>query len=346
MPEEKKRSRRFWRVQLPIAVLAVLFALLWWRVPPALYSDLPGSDDARLKAVSDTRTALLAGLIGLGALLTFWLNRRIYQVTAQTFELSRQGQISERYTKAIEQLGSDKLDVRLGGIYALEQIVSDSERYHPTVVQVLSAFVREHGRTSSRLTPAQVLSTLRQRDNSLTGQSSVSVDERPGPAADVQVALTVLGRLPLRPGLYRGDLFGARLAGAELTGFLFKADLRGANLSAAKLINVDLREAWLSNANLSKAEFLAANLSKADLSDADLSGADLNGANLSGASLTFADLFGAKLTGTRGLDPPQLTFTRGDAQTETPPGMKRPDEWSKPSKAAETAPSSAPSNES
>jgi hypothetical protein len=26
--------------------------------------------------------------------------------------------VTDRYTKAIEQLGSDKLDVRIGGIYA------------------------------------------------------------------------------------------------------------------------------------------------------------------------------------------------------------------------------------
>jgi len=37
-------------------------------------------------------------------------------------ELTEQGQITDRYTKAVEQLGSDKLDVRIGGIYALERI--------------------------------------------------------------------------------------------------------------------------------------------------------------------------------------------------------------------------------
>jgi hypothetical protein len=58
-------------------------------------------------------------------------------------QVAEQGQLTERYTKAIEQLGSDKLDVRLGGIYALERIAADSERDHPTVVEVLSAFVRE-----------------------------------------------------------------------------------------------------------------------------------------------------------------------------------------------------------
>ena len=52
--------------------------------------------------------------------------------------------MTDRYTKAIEQLGSDKLDVRIGGIFALERIARDSARDHPTVMEVLAAFIREH----------------------------------------------------------------------------------------------------------------------------------------------------------------------------------------------------------
>ncbi|MGH3218423.1 MAG: hypothetical protein ACRDPY_06785 [Streptosporangiaceae bacterium] len=39
--------------------------------------------------------------------------------------------MTDRYTKAIEQLGHDKLDVRIGGIYALERIARDSAKGHP-----------------------------------------------------------------------------------------------------------------------------------------------------------------------------------------------------------------------
>jgi hypothetical protein len=52
--------------------------------------------------------------------------------------------VTDRYTKAVEQLGSDKLEVRIGGIYALERIACDSARDHPTVMDVLTAFIREH----------------------------------------------------------------------------------------------------------------------------------------------------------------------------------------------------------
>jgi hypothetical protein len=47
-------------------------------------------------------------------------------LTARTYYLNREGQITERYTRAIDQLGSTSLSVRLGGIYALERIARDS----------------------------------------------------------------------------------------------------------------------------------------------------------------------------------------------------------------------------
>jgi len=39
-------------------------------------------------------------------------------MASRTYRLTQQGQLTDRYTRAIEQLGSDKQDVRLGGIYA------------------------------------------------------------------------------------------------------------------------------------------------------------------------------------------------------------------------------------
>jgi uncharacterized membrane protein len=37
-----------------------------------------------------------------------------------------------------------ELDVRIGGSYALERVVRDSARDHPTVMEVLTAFIGEH----------------------------------------------------------------------------------------------------------------------------------------------------------------------------------------------------------
>jgi Pentapeptide repeats (8 copies) len=182
---------------------------------------------------------LLAGLIGVGALLTFWLNSRVYRITTRTLEVTEQGHITERYTKAIEQLGQAELAMRLGGIYALERIAKDSERDHPTVVEVLSAFVREESRKRSA-------PQARQGVTQEAAKADTSAPESEGaarPATDIQAALTVLGRLPHRPEIPRAYLSEAQLSGAWLDGAnLSGAFLERAKLSGAQVVKADLRE--------------------------------------------------------------------------------------------------------
>jgi hypothetical protein len=185
----------------------------------------------RLQAARDAARGRLltfgAGLFAAGALI----------FTARNFSLSREGQVTDRYTKAIEQLGSDKLDVRIGGIYALERIARDSPRDHPTVMAVLAAFIREHSRELWPL-PEPGTKTVSRRTT------------RP----DVQAALTVIGRRDVTHDRERLSLRRA---------VLVRATLRGANLT-----HVNLTYADLTHTNLTGAD-----LTDADLTDADLTGA-------------------------------------------------------------------------
>lgn len=73
-------------------------------------------------------STVAAAAIGVGgsvivALAAFWASVRntdkTIALTLRAVELTEQGQVTDRYTKAIEQLGSDKLDVRIGSIYAV-----------------------------------------------------------------------------------------------------------------------------------------------------------------------------------------------------------------------------------
>ncbi|MGI5506457.1 pentapeptide repeat-containing protein [Lentzea sp. CA-135723] len=50
--------------------------------------------------------------------------------------------ITDLYTKAAEQLGSDKAPVRLAGLYALERLAQDHENQRQTIVNVLCAYLR------------------------------------------------------------------------------------------------------------------------------------------------------------------------------------------------------------
>jgi hypothetical protein len=71
--------------------------------------------------------------------------------------LTEQGQITDRFSRAIDQLGqegTDKLDLRLGGIYGLERIMRDSSADEPAIVEVLCAFVRDHAHRGTEPSPA------------------------------------------------------------------------------------------------------------------------------------------------------------------------------------------------
>src|SRR3954447_15127780 len=113
-----------WRFHIPrrslpalagVAAAALVVVVVIWVLPSVLteHPHIPKSAD-RHKAITDTRTGLVAMLAAIGAAggLIF---------TARTYRLSREGHITDRYSNAIEQLGNDKLEVRLGGIYALER---------------------------------------------------------------------------------------------------------------------------------------------------------------------------------------------------------------------------------
>jgi uncharacterized protein YjbI with pentapeptide repeats len=313
-----------WIIGVPLLLAG--FVWLWWHWIPVLYEGYNGVTQAeRLTAITNTRTGLLAGLIGVGALGTLWLNIRSQRLTAEslrftaetvrlseenvrlseenlnqtkhnqeeTFRLAERGHLTDRYAKAIEQLGNDKLDIRLGGIYALEQIARDSEldRDQATIVEVLSAFVRNHSERGRPL-PPQV---------------------------DVQAALTVLGRLPERPGVNRGDFAGA---------WLHEINLRNCNFRKAQF-----ERANLSDANLSKADFSGAFLSDADLTDAYLRGTNFTSAVLDNAYLLNADvkdaqfdraiLLSASLENAHDLTRDQIANARINASTVLPDHLRR-----------------------
>lgn len=219
-------------------------------------------------------------LASLAAVAGLWYSsvqtRQANQQARDDRALVKEGQITDRYTAAVGNLGDDKMDIRLGGIYALQRIMQDSTRDQPTIANVLATYVRTHA----------VRPPARYR----------SVN------ADVQAALTVLTtRDTAHDGSFRPDLRGARLQQAELApakgasgAALAGADLRAVDLNHSLLDNVDLSRADLFGAVLTGASLLDADLSHADLSKADLSFARLYGANLAGADFFAADLSDAQ----------------------------------------------------
>jgi Pentapeptide repeats (8 copies) len=124
---------------------------------------------------------------------------------------------------------------------------------------------------------------------------------------------TCKGRIWRRPTCESVAETGANLQGADLTrAYLLEAHFPAARLQKAVLREADFEKANLSGADLSEECFPQAKLQKAeligtDLRRADLQRADLRSANLDGAKLREADLKGADLSTVEGgLRPEQL----------------------------------------
>ncbi|WP_405467080.1 hypothetical protein [Streptomyces canus] len=125
--------------------VAAVACLVWWDVPGAVWRALvpmarPGWDqlpaEARATAEASFRLAVIQASVAAGASVAL-----VY--TARNFQLTRRGQVTDRFTKALERLGSPMEYVRIGGVLALEQIVQDARDQAPHAAQILNAFVRD-----------------------------------------------------------------------------------------------------------------------------------------------------------------------------------------------------------
>lgn len=227
--------------------------------------------------------------------------------------LTHEAHLADRFAAAVALLGRDDLTSRLSGIYALEQIAFASERHHAQMVEILTAYVREHA-----LLP-DVPSTS---------------DRRPRrPPADLQACLTVLGRRSPdfrqrethRLDLARTDLRGVNLAAAFLErAMLDGAWLQGADLRRARLDRALLKGARLEGAKLDGASLVEAYLHDAHLEGASLEGATLQEAYLAGAHLEGATLAAADLRGVFGLTWDQLKLAQRDHLTRLPDYLVAP----------------------
>lgn len=114
----------------------------------------------------------------------------------------RERRITESFAKAIEQLGNDKLEVRLGGIYTLERIARESERDYWPIMETLTAYVRKRAPWPPLQAVANPFAELQggiaAGDEAIGKRSASKPETEPKiailPATDIQAVLTVLGR--------------------------------------------------------------------------------------------------------------------------------------------------------
>lgn len=331
-----------------------------WSVAKTRTFVLDTVETAVSRVLVSIRSIVSRTLVFLGRSLLL-MGRRI-AAGKKTTEVPKEDQITERFTQAIEQLGNEKLEVCLSGIYALERIARDSEKDYWSVMEVLTAYVRENAPWQEVQPQAPprfptdiqaILTVLRRRTWADEKGQDQSLDLS---RTDIQGAVLVgaylegvnfskarLGGALLTGAHLEGadlseahlegaHLRGAHLEGADLTAaHLERANLRGAHLMRALLVGAYLEEANLSGTHLEGAELAAAHLEGANLKGAHLEGADLMAvhlekANLRGAHLERADLNAAHLTDAVSLTRKQIEQAFTDEKTQLPDCLQAPEQ--------------------
>jgi hypothetical protein len=230
--------------------------------------------------VRSRRRGLVALSVVAGLLAVAWLGTWL-RLDGDRRQLHRQlaaagqAQATDRFARALDQLGSEQLEIRLGGIYGLERIAAQAAQHAASeaayippdppppgwwsaqeraqIFEVLSAYVR----TNSHRPPV----------GPADGSAALQVRQ-----PDVAAAATVLARRSVLDGDQPLDLYGSVLPGARL--------------GWARLAQADLRGADVRGASLQYAQLAGAHLEQAQLCGAQLQGADLRGAHLTGARVS------------------------------------------------------------
>lgn len=171
-------------VILVVVGAGVAAALLW------AYGTGTEADKARLDAIKTAGTIV----IGTGGAAALWLAARRQQAAeialrqkdvdqAHQEQDSAERRVTELYTKAVEQLGSEKAPVRLGGMYALERLAQNVSDQRQTIVNVLCSYLRmpfqppvTPDRISAESTSANALLVPQQLRKEIGGQVGSTVD--------------------------------------------------------------------------------------------------------------------------------------------------------------------------
>ena len=256
-------------------------------------------------------------------------------------KVAQEGQITERFTRAVDQLGAcDKegnpaIEIRLGGIYALERIANESEKDYWPIMEILTAYIREKSSIENKHQSylnediQAILSVIRRRKHFLNNGENKGLDlhktylkeayleEANLEGANLEGAYLRQAQLKgadLRQArLKEAELIEAHLEEAHLEGVylektylgvpdmnprvihLERAHLEEAHLRGVNLFFANLEGAHLEGAHLEGTNFILAHLERSHLKRANLKGADLQGSCLEGADLEGADLEGAEL---------------------------------------------------
>ncbi|MER7730766.1 pentapeptide repeat-containing protein [Streptomyces erythrochromogenes] len=299
-------------------LVAGVFVVIDFSIPKSvraiLWPDLSGlTPEATVAAQGQLRLAAVQLIVATGASIALFY-------TARNYNLTRRGQVTDRFTKALERLGSDQVYIRIGGVAAIKQILLDAPDQAEDAARVLQAFIYEQTEEAGEIE---------------------EIDDSESLPPDVTASIEALGAAAYR-ALHFVRLPGRNLTGVDLCGMTLnyarfnKSRLRMADFSFSRMPGGSLEESDCTGADFAHSSFEAANLTRSDMtasrmdfatfSSAKMDKAQMvgvqakatrfNNASLKGAALygafTGCDFRGANLTDAdlRGMEAAHSDFTR------------------------------------
>ena len=206
--------------------------------------------------------------------------------------LTQERLVTDRFSKAIEQLGEEKDEtVRIGGIYSLERIAKDSPRDYWTIMEILTSYARKNSPIPEKEEEIKPIDIDVQAALTVIGRRHITQTQRHLKKLEEGKIIDLTNTFLARANLAESNLAESNLAESNLA----RANLAESNLARANLAKANLAESNLARANLTNTNFTKANLEKADLVKANLLNANLTGANLREAKLAEVNLADAIL---------------------------------------------------
>ena len=301
------------------SLLLRLLALLYFCIPAYVFLGLVADILSATPRFDEIRSALLVlgGL--LGAPFVIWRT----WIAERQVRISQESHYTELFTKAVEQLGADKvvkvtrpeeapdigkglvtwveektvrnIEVRIGAIYALERVLKESKdlkvSFDEQIVDTLSAYVRENckypiktlGPLENRPLPNEFDGFYEYQDSLREKLFEFRRGEMPANVSDVQAAISALKRYSI------GIAFRNSINDSNFIN-LRNVNFQGADLSGIILSNADLTSAHLEGSDLSGAVFHGVDFTLAKMEGVNLSGATLINSQLCSSDLSCADL--------------------------------------------------------
>jgi len=256
--------------------------------------------------------------LGAGALIAALLSAPFViwgtYIKYQSLGFQREGHITDRISKAVEQLGAEKsvqrvdaaglsveetvpnIEVRIGGLLSIERIAQDSVTYdkgrdHVRMMEILCAYIRNNAPASGAVEmPREATRRIKERASKTETTkylSDIFTDRKtaldwseglPKQRADIQLALRIIGRRSVKQRRYESEW------GQNTSQFQ--------EIHAQETSNRREQQTYVIGY---KPDLRDTNLQAADLSVLALSGIDFRNAHMQGANLTRAWLQGADL---------------------------------------------------